>query len=421
MAVAPWIYSGRHHSTHYPKSTAMHQPNLLDLFWEGFQLTSHRFLSEQQLLLVLEPNRLPRCNHSSTVVCRVHDTHHRRVRERDLFDHRVWLEVPVRRVVCPRCGVRNEQIDWLDGRRHMTVALRCYVEVLVRILPIKHVAELLGLHWHTVKQIDKQRLQREVAEPDRSRLRYLLMDEFALHKGHRYATVVSCAETQQVIWIGEGRSRAAIRPFFTWLGEACARIEAVGMDMNTAFDLEVQHHCPKAVVVYDLFHVVAKFGREVIDRVRVDQANQLREDRPARQVIKRSRWLLLRNRQNLSEEQALHLDELLAINQPLTTVYLLKSQLKELWYAPSKTIARQRWREWFRLAMESGLKPLITFARRLKLYIEGIIASARFRLQTSVLEGMNNRIKVIKRMAYGYRDTDYFFLKIKAAFPGKAR
>ena len=303
----------------------------------------------------------------------------------------------------------------------MTVALRRYVEALVRILPIKHVSDLLGLHWHTVKQIDKQRLQREVTEPDRSRLRYLLMDEFALHKGHRYATVVSCAETQQVIWIGEGRSRAAIRPFFTWLGEACTRIEAVGMDMNTAFDLEVQQHCPRAAVVYDLFHVVAKFGREVIDRVRVDQANQLREDRLGRRVIKRSRWLLLRNRQNLTNEQAVHLDELLAVNQPLTTAYLLKTQLKELWYAPTEKIARQRWCEWYRLAMESRLKPLITFARRLKPYLEGIIASARFRLQTSVLEGMNNRIKVIKRMAYGYRDTDYFFLKIKAAFPGKAR
>jgi len=399
----------------------MHQPNLLDLFWEGFQLTNHRFLSEQQLLLTLEPDVSPRCGCCSRFTHRIHDTHCRRIRERDLFDYRVWLNVPVRRVICPRCGVRNEQIDWLDGRRHMTVALRRYVEALVRILPIKHVSDLLGLHWHTVKQIDKQRLQREVAEPDRSRLRYLLMDEFALHKGHRYATVVSCAETQQVIWIGEGRSRAAIRPFFTWLGEACTRIEAVGMDMNTAFDLEVQQHCPRAAVVYNLFHVVAKFGREVIDRVRVDQANQLREDRLGRRVIKRSRWLLLRNRQNLTDEQAVHLDELLAVNQPLTTVYLLKTQLKELWYAPTEKIARQRWCEWYRLAMESGLKPLITFARRLKPYLEGIIASARFRLHTSVLEGMNNRIKVIKRMAYGYRDTDYFFLKIKGAFPGKAR
>ena len=174
-------------------------------------------------------------------------------------------------------------------------------------------------------------------------------------------------------------------------------------------------------MVYDLFHVVAKFGREVIDRVRVDQANQLRHDKPARKVVKRSRWLLLRNRTNLKDDQALKLEELLQANQPLMTVYVLKDQLKELWYAPSEDEAKQRWQDWLNLAMSSGLAPVQQFARRLKGYVEGIIASAVYRMNTSVLEGMNNKIKVIKRMAYGYRDNDYFFLKIKAAFPGKVR
>ena len=273
-----------------------------------------------------------------------------------------------------------------------------------------------------MKAIDHRRLQREVTEPDRQQIRRLIMDEFALFKGHRYATVAIDADTQRVLWIGEGRSRAAVRPFFEWLGrEACAGIEAVAMDMNTAMDLEVQRHCPRAHVVYDLFHVVAKFGREVIDRVRVDQANQLGHDKPARKVIKRSRWLLLRNKANLQDEQALKLDELLQANQPLMTVYLLKDQLKELWYAPSEEEARQRWRDWFNLAISSDLKPVQQFARRLKGYLEGMVASANYRMNTSVLEGINNKIKVIKRMAYGYRDSDYFFLKIKAAFPGKVR
>jgi transposase len=146
-------------------------------------------------------------------------------------------------------------------------------------------------------------------------------------------------------------------------------------------------HYSNGAVVYELFHVMAKFGREVIDLVGVDQAKRLRGDRPALQVIKRSRWLLLRNRQNLSGDQTVHLNELLAINQPLTTVYLRKTQLKELWYAPTETIAWQRWQEWYHLALESDLKPLITFARRLKPYLQGIIAGARFRLNTSVLEG----------------------------------
>lgn len=398
--------------------------NLLDLFWEGFELEGHEQLDAQTLQLRLspKPTHPPCCSRCGQTTFLVHDVSRRRIRERDLFQYRIWLEVPVRRLRCSRCGPTREHIPWLAGRRQLTQAMVHWVEALVRLMPVKPVAELVGLHWHTVKALDHQRLKREVTAPDLSQVRRLIMDEFALYKGHRYATVAICADTQQVLWIGEGRSREAVRPFFEWLGEEiCEQIEAVAMDMNTAMDLEVQQHCPNARVVYDLFHVVAKFGREVIDRVRVDQANQLRKDRPARQVVKRSRWLLLRNRDNLSSEQAITLDELLAANSALTTVYLLKTQLKELWYAPSEQEAQRRWDTWYRMAIESGLKPLIAFAKRLRIYLHGIVASALYHLNTSVLEGMNNRIKVIKRMAYGYRDPDYFFLKIKAAFPGKVR
>ncbi len=399
----------------------MAEPKVLSLFWEGFELHDVIELPEGGLLLQLQPRTewLPRCSACGQRCRRIHETTIRRIRERDLFDRRVWLDVPVRRVCCTRCGVRVEHISWLAGRRALTAAMVRYVEALVRLLPVRQVADLLGLHWDTVKAIDQQRLQRDVVEPDRGRLRRLIMDEFALYKGHRYATVVACADTQQVLWVGEGRSREAIRPFFAWLGEAREQIEAVAMDMNTAMDLEVQAHCPNAAVVYDLFHVVAKFGREVIDRVRVDQANRLRADKPARKAIKQSRWLLLRNRDNLTNRQAVTLDELLAANQPLLTTYLLKEQLKALWYAPSPRAAKRRWNQWYRMALDSGLAPVIAFARKLEKYAHGIIASARHRLNTSVLEGMNNRIKVIKRMAYGYRDSNYFFLKIKAAFPGK--
>ncbi len=398
--------------------------NPLCLFWEGFRLESYAQIDDQSLLIRLQPadDCLPRCSGCNEKTSAIHDTHIRRLRERDLFQYRVWLEVPVRRVRCPTCGPKLEDISWLSGRQRLTAGMINWVESLVRLMPVQHVAAQLSLHWHTVKAIDHQRLKKEVQEPDKSQLRRLIMDEFALFKGHRYATVVVDADTQQVLWVGEGRSRVAVRPFFEWLGpEACSRIEAVAMDMNTAMDLEVQHHCPQARVVYDLFHVVAKFGREVVDRVRVDQANQLRHDKPARQVVKQSRWLLLRNKGKLKKEQAMKLDELLQANQPLMTVYVLKEQLKALWFAPSETEAKQRWKDWLNLAMSSGLVPLQQFAKRLKGYVDGIIASSVYRMNTSVLEGMNNKIKVLKRMAYGYRDKDYFFLKIKAAFPAKVR
>lgn len=394
-------------------------------FWEGHVVDSCCEEADGSLLISLSeaPEILARCGSCQAPCVLVHERNRRRIRERDWFDRRVWLDVPIRRMDCHHCGARVvEQIAWLDKRSRITHRVRAWVEALAQLLPIAHVAQLTGLHWHTIKAIDHQRLERLHGEFNAKGSRRLVMDEFALHKGHRYATVVMDAQCMRVLWVGEGNSREAIRPFFELLGEeACRQIEAVAMDMNTAFDLEVRKHCPNAEVVYDLFHVVARFGRDVVDRVRVDQANALREQPAARKVIKRSRWLLLRNRDNLQEEQAVKLEELLAANAPLATVYLLKTELKEIWFAPSVREGAQRWRRWYRLAIESQLAPAIQFARRLRKYLRGILASAIYPMNSSILEGVNNRIKVIKRMAYGFRDSAYFFLKIKAAFPGKAR
>ncbi|MCR4471948.1 ISL3 family transposase, partial [Burkholderia sp. SCN-KJ] len=253
-------------------------------------------------------------------------------------------------------------------------------------------------------------------------IRYLAMDEFALHKGHRYATVVVDPISRQVLWIGPGRSRETARAFFEQLPEGAAkRIEAVAIDMTTAYELEIREQCPQAEIVFDLYHVVAKYGREVIDRVRVDQANQLRHDKPARKVLKSSRWLLLRNRHNLKPDQAVHLKELLAANQALLCVYVLRDELKRLWFYRKPAWAQKAWEQWFEQAQQSGIAALQKFAERLQGYWHGIVTRCRHPLNTSIVEGINNTIKVIKRRAYGYRDDEYFFLKIRAAFPGNPR
>ena len=387
--------------------------------WEGFK-PAHIEHTSQQLIIHLKPARPGRCA-CGKLAQSVHETRERAVAERAILDYQVSLRLPHRRIVCPDCGVVSEHLSWLEPFARQTNRLVAYIERLLPLLPIKHIAELTGLHWHTIKTIDKRRLARDLPEPDWSRVRRLVMDEFALFKGHRYATVVADADTHQVLWVGEGRSRQAIRPFFEQLGPHCPQIEAVAMDMNTAFDLEVKAHCPKAKIVYDLFHVVAKYGREVIDRVRVDQANALRDDRAARRKVKRGRWVLLKNRQNLTATQASYLDELLQANRSLMVVYLLREQLKELWYCQSAQEAHSQWALWWQQVAESGIKPLQQFASKLKRYLHGIVASSEHRLHTGRLEGMNNKIKLMKRMGYGYRDIEYFFLKIKAAFPGNMR
>lgn len=395
----------------------------LAAFWPGYDVVACDHSVEKNLTLTLEPRaaELPCCGRCQQPCPLIHDRRIRLVRDRDLLDQRVQLRLPVRRVDCLTCGRVTEHISWLAPASRMTRRLCAWIEGLLQLLPISHISQLTGLHWHTIKTLDRRRLQTAFGTFEPGDVRRLVMDEFALHKGHRYATVVMDAERTRVLWVGLGNSRKAIRPFFEQLGKHCQQIEAVAMDMNTAFDLEVKQHCPQAEVVYDLFHVVARYGRDVIDRIRVDQANALRHDKPARQVVKQSRWLLLRNRENLKQDHAVRLQELLAANQPLATVYVLKDALKEIWYAPSVREGWRRWRTWLRHARESGLVPLQRFARNLQRYTRGILASARFHMHTSLLEGVNNRIKVIKRMAYGFRDVDYFFLKIKAAFPGKMR
>lgn len=395
---------------------------LCDLLWEGFVVKS---LANSQnnltFTLVSSPSSQPRCASCRQHCHRIHDFSVRSIRDRTIGEFHVTLHVEVRRVKCPRCGTRPEYITWLSRYARITNRLQSQVETLCKVLPIKHIVDITGLHWHTIKSIDKVRLSREVVSPDWSRVKRLMMDEFAIHKGHRYATVIADADTKQILWIGLGRSREQIRPFFKMLGEYCSQIEAVAMDMNTAFDLEVQAHCPNAEIVYDLFHVIAKYGREVIDRVRVDEANRLKSDKKSRKWIKRSRWVLLKNAESLNMAQANYLEEVLSLNRSLAIVYILKSQLKELWYCRSVSEAQRLCEIWYQQVNEAGISALTQFARRLKPYLHGIISSATHHLHTSCLEGMNNRIKVMKRMGYGYRDTEYFFLKVKAAFPGIPR
>lgn len=392
--------------------------------WVGYGVGSwrHEQRGERRWLvleLVAQADAVRRCSGCGASVSAIHDRSVRRIRDLPVFEDAVELRVPRLRLACPNCGPRLERLDWLDPHVRVTRRLAENVARLCAVTSLLHAARWFGLNWKTVKQIDFRHLERTLGPIDLAGVTVIAMDEFAIQKGHRYATVVVEPERKRVLWVGRGRSRADVRPFFELLGpEGCRRLRAVAMDMNTAYDLEVKQHCPNAEVVYDLFHVVAKFGREVIDRVRVDEANRLRDDKPARRVVKTSRWLLLRNRENVPPDQVVKLDELLAANRALLTVYLLKDDLKQLWRYRSEAWARRFWKSWKRRALRSGLEPLKVFVRRLEPYLPGILAHCRWPLGTNLVEGINNKIKVIKRIAYGYRDDVYFFLKIRAAFPG---
>lgn len=398
--------------------------------WEGYALGTVDRLEADPVQGRLQPevwiellplsNRVKQCSGCGEVVEAVHDTEERWVRDLPLFDTDTRLLVHRCRLACPRCGPKLEHLNWLEPYARVTRRLAENVARLCRVLPVKHVAEFFRLNWKTVKAIDKAYLEATLGPIELSGVEVILMDEFAIQKGHRYATVIVDPRTKRVLWLGRGRGREDVRPFFEQLGpEGRQRLKAVGMDMNPAYEEEARSWCPLAEIVYDLFHVVAKYGREVIDRVRVDEANRLRHDRPARRVIKGARWLLLRNRENVRRpEDRVKLAELLAVNRKLFRVYVLKDDLKHLWSYRSRGAAWRFWKQWYQRSIRSRIEPLKRFARNLKQRVQGILAHCHWPLHTSLLEGINNKIKVIKRMAYGFRDDAYFFLKIRAAFPG---
>jgi transposase len=371
------------------------------------------------LTLQAVPGWLRQCSQCAGSTRAVHDHSERRVRDLPIFEHRVELIVPRLRVACEGCGPKVERLAWLEPYARVTRRLGDSVAQLCRVASIRHVAQFFGLDWKTVKALDLASLQRELGPVDLDGLEVIGMDEFAIQKGHRYATVIVEPTRKRVLWVGRGRGRADVRPFFELLGpQRCLRLRAAVMDMNAGYEVEVKHHCPQAAIVFDLFHVVAKYGREVIDRVRVDCANALRSDKPARRVVKGARWLLLKNRDNLAPQQDIQLKELLAANRSLFVVHVLRDALKDLWSYRHAGYAERAWRSWYAKARRSRIEPLKRFAANLKPYLPGILAHCRFPLGTNLIEGINNKIKVIKRMAYGFRDDAYFFLKIRAAFPG---
>lgn len=245
------------------------------------------------------------------------------------------------------------------------------------------------------------------------------MDEFAIQKGPRYAPVSVEPQTKRVLWVGRGRSREEIRPFFEPRGpQGRQRLKAVALDRNGAYEAEVAGPCPQARIVYDQLHVVAKYGREGVDAGRT--AERGAQGRGERQVSQGSRWPPLRNGENLKRQERVQLRELLGVNRRLATVYLLKDDLKSLWDYRLPNGAMPFWREW-KSRLPSAIQPLKRFARRLTEKLHGLLAHGEFPRHTSLLEGIHNQIKVIKRMAYGFRADAYFFLKIRAAFPGVRR
>jgi len=344
----------------------------------------------------------------------------RTVRDLNIGPAQTFLRVGYRRVWCDRCGkAHTESLDFLDPHKRITRRMARYIYELCKKMTIQAVAAHLDLDPKTVKAIDKHFLNEAFAQTDCEGLRILAFDEIALRKGREgYMTVALDYQSGRVVWMGEGHNKQTLDAFFTEMTQAQKQaIEAVAIDMWEPYINRIQHHCPNAKIVFDLFHLVKGFG-EVIDGIRREEMRNATTDQD-RKYIKGSRYVLLKNRSNLTPQQRVHLRDLLAINARLSAVYQLKDQLKMLYRYKRRGWAKKAIDQWCTMAAEIDHRLMRRFIGRLRFFEYGILNHCSYPIGTSPLEGVNNKIKVIKRQAYGFHDPHYFALKVKQALPGR--
>jgi len=277
-------------------------------------------------------------------------------------------------------------------------------------MSILDVSSHTGLSWDQIRHLDKQTLKDRFKDPIPEDLEILCIDEISIKKRHNYLTIIADYVTGRVIGVVKNRDYKSISEFLNSMPKVTLKaIKAVAMDMWDPYIKAFNKYCLNAMIVFDPFHIIASFSR-VIDKIR---ARQYRDADPTlRKLMKRSRFLLLKNPENLNDKERPRLKKILKENELLSTVYLLKEYLKRLWQYKYAKSAEKFLDYWYCLAVETQCQHLINFTKTLERHRYGIINHCKFPIHTNKLEGINNKIKVIKRKAYGYRDLEYFGLKI---------
>ena len=357
-----------------------------------------------------ESYRCPECE-SENVIGR--GGRWRRFRTLPIGGKPVYLALRVPRVECHDCGaVRRVKVGFADERVSYARAFERYALELSRFMTIKDVACHLQISWDVIKEIQKRNLRRRFDKPKLKHLKQIAIDEISTGKGHRYVTIVMDLRSGAVVHVGEGKGGDALTPFWKRLRRSGAKVEAVATDMSPAYIDAVVTHLPKATLVFDRFHVI-KLYNEKLSELRRALYHQLK-DSMQKDVLKGVRWLLLKRPENLdpSRREPQRLKEALRLNEPLATAYLLKDELNEIWEQEDQETAAALLMDWITYAESTGILMLQKFAKTLRFHAWGILAWYDYPISTGPLEGTNNKIKTMKRQAYGFRDPEFLRLKI---------
>jgi len=338
----------------------------------------------------------------------------RRVRDLSCGDTRIYLEFDVRRVLCELSGkVKREELDFLADNPLYTKRFAYFVGRRCRQATIKDVAKELNLHWETVKELEKQYMATQLARAGTPQPKVIGIDEIAIRKGHTYRIVVSDLIRRRPIWFGgTDRSEASMAAFYDWLRPKKSEgIRLAVMDMWKPFRKITTARAPKAAILFDKFHIMRHLG-EALDSVRKSEYARLsgRE----RRYIKGQKYTLLSRRENLSLSGKQALARLLKANKRLNTAYVLKESFGQLWDYEHEGWARKFFDNWQSSLKWQRLKAYEKFAEMIDRHWDGIAAYCKPQNKVSLgfVEGLNTKIRVIQRRAYGLRDEEYLRLKI---------
>lgn len=356
----------------------------------------------------LKPVKCPHCGGTHVIK---YGVIHRDIHNLPIGPKRTFLSLTIQRYECKDCEkVFQADIPFTHGNVSYTYKFSRYILDLLRLgATISDVAKHLGVGWDMVKDMHKRYLKRKYSHPDLSKVKRIGIDEFAVRKGHVYKTIVVDLDTGRIIYVGDGRGSDSLTAFWKRIKRNNIKIELVTSDMSAAYISSVMENAPKAIHVYDKFHVVEKVT-EAVDKVRRSLWNQ-EKDEEKRKVIKGSRWLLLTKDKDKFDDYAKNrLENILQTNEPLYKAYYLKEDLDQIWTQLNKEEAEKQLQYWCKRAQESKLLPMIKVANMLLSKRTGILAWYDCKVTNAILEGTNNKIKVLKRKAYGYRDDEYFKL-----------
>lgn len=371
---------------------------------------------EGQVVFTVVPRKQPgRCPGCGSTRIQLRGQKERQWQTLPIGGKSVLLRMRVPRISCSSCG-RAPQIpvSFAVPQHSYTRAFERYVLELRQCMTIQDVADHLNITWWKVKDIESRFLTRHFAKPKLKHLRYLALDEISIGKGHRYVTVVLDLESGAIVFVGQGKGADALDPFWKRLRASHARIEAVATDMSAAYIRAVTDHLPDAQLVFDRFHIMKLFNDKLSD-LRRELYREAAAGR-AKTVLKGIRWLLLKNQENLDDDKNdwERLQEALELNHPLATAYYLKEELRLFWDQASARWAGWFLDDWCARARASGIRMLCTFADTLEKHRPGLLAWYDYPISTGPLEGTNNKIKTLTKTAYGFRDEQYFRLKLYA-------